>query len=42
MRNEGARRNTNQTSDWAATIPEVDMVPANRNTPTKDSAIAIS
>ncbi len=42
MRNEGSRRNTNQTSACAATIPEVDMVPAKRNTPTKDRAMAIS
>ena len=42
MTNEGASRNTNHTCDCAATIPEVDMVPANRNTPTKDRAMAIS
>ena len=42
MTNEGSSRNTNHTCDWAATIPDVDMVPAKRNTPTNDSAMAIS
>src|ERR1700761_3794059 len=27
-RNDGSSRNTNQTRSWAATMPEVDMVPA--------------
>ena len=42
MTNDGNSRNTNQVELCAATIPEVDMVPANRNTPTNDRAMAIS
>ena len=41
-RNDGSSRNTNQVPSWAATMPEVDMVPAKRNTAANDNAIAIS
>ena len=40
--NDGSSRNTYQTRSWAATISDVDMVPANRNTAANDSPIATS
>src|SRR5271169_5874245 len=41
-RNDGSSTNTYQVPCWAATIPEVDMVPAYKNTAANDNAIAIS
>ena len=39
---DGASRSANHRSFCAATISEVDIEPANMNTATNDSAIAIS
>ena len=40
--NDGRSSSTYQVCVWAATIPDVDMVPEYRNTAAKHSAIAIS
>src|SRR5690625_3054276 len=40
--NDGSRMIPNQNCSCAATMPEVDMVPANRNTATNDSPMASS
>src|SRR5690606_2790012 len=40
--NDGIKMMPYQSRSWLSTIPDVDMVPANRNTPTNDNPMTSS